>query len=108
MPSNDTLHACNPQSLDLLPPLALPPMLDLTRADALHGELRDRIAQDAAVRIDASAVELASTACMQLLVAAAVAARARGRTFEILAPSRMLSDAARDLGLAACLGLAVA
>jgi anti-anti-sigma regulatory factor len=108
MPQSTTLPARNPQSLGHLPPLPLPPRLDLTQADALHGELQCHLAQDEAIRIDGSAVELVSTACVQLLVAVAVTAHAHGRTFELMAPSRILSHAARDLGLSACLGLTVA
>ena len=103
---SDGLPARNYHLADDRPALALPPVLDLIRADALHAELQACMSRDEALRIDGSAVELVSTACLQVLVAAARAAQARERTFELMSPSHILGNAARDLGLAACLGLA--
>jgi anti-anti-sigma regulatory factor len=87
------------------PPLPLPQGLDLTGADALHGSLQSCLERDVVLRIDGSAVELVSTACLQVMVAAAMTARGRGGEFELMAPSRPLRDAARDLGLSPALGL---
>jgi chemotaxis protein CheX len=101
-------HGPTSISADPTPPLHLPEALDLTRADALHGALQTRIAQDGLLRIDGSAVSQVSTACMQVLVAAAVTVRGRGRTFALVSPSSVLRDAAGDLGLAAVLGLEAA
>ena len=43
--------------------------------------------------------------CLQLLVAAARSARLRALAFDLAAPTDVLSEAARDLGLSASLGL---
>lgn len=90
------------------PPLLLPRALDLTRADALHGALQECMGRDAPVRLEASAVETVSTACLQVLVAAAMSACGQGRSFAVLSPSDALRDAARDLGLGTILGMGAA
>ncbi len=85
--------------------LRLPSSLDLTRADALQGDLLARTGRAAPLVIDGRAVERVSTPCLQLLVAAAAGARAHGLAFELMAASDVLDGAARELGLAAALGL---
>jgi len=89
-------------------PFMLPPLLDLTRADTLHSELQALVAQETDVKIDGSRVERVSTACVQLLVAARMMARAHGGTLALLAPSPVLSQAVQDLGLAAAMGMETA
>ena len=86
-------------------PLFLPQSMDLTRADALHGAVQACVAGDTIVRLNGSAVEYISTACLQILVAAAVATRGQSRSFIIDAPSEVLRTAARDLALAEMLGM---
>lgn len=83
--------------------LALPAALTLTWADTLHGELQRRLARDAVVLVDGAAVERASTPCLQLLVAAATAARGQGGRFQLANPSTVLAAAVRELGLQAAL-----
>jgi chemotaxis protein CheX len=84
---------------DMPETLLLPPVLDLTRAESLHGDLQAWMARDAAVRVDGRAVERVSTACLQVMAAAAVTAHAHGRSFKMLTPSETLLNALRDLGL---------
>ena len=90
------------------PKLILPQTLDLTRADALHSAVQAALAQDGDVCLDGSDVAHISTACLQVLVATAAAARGQGRGFVLDAPSDVLRGAARDLGLADILGLGAA
>jgi anti-anti-sigma regulatory factor len=78
--------------------------LDLAAADGLLGDMQRRIGLRDPVRMDGSAVERISTACLQVLAAAAIAARAGGVPFETVAPSPVLRDAIMDLGLGDLLG----
>ena len=103
LPPPDPSLPANPSSFFMLPPL-----LDLTRADALHGELQTLVAHEADVTIDGSHVERVSTACVQLLVAARMMARAHGGTLALLTPSPVLSQAVHDLGLATAMGMEAA
>ncbi len=50
--------------------------------------------------LDLAKVERVSTACLQVLVATAQAARTHGRAFRLTAESPCLSAAIADLGLA--------
>ena len=86
----------------------LPQSLDLTVADRLHATLQGLVARDCAVSLDGSGVERAATVCLQLLVAASVAARGRGLAFCLASPSAALRRAAQDLGLCAALGVEAA
>ena len=81
------------------PALLLAASLELTHADALRGDLQHALAHDGALVIDGSGVERVSTACIQLLVAAAAGARVRGLAFQLAATSVALTEAIRDLGL---------
>jgi anti-anti-sigma regulatory factor len=83
----------------------LPASLDLTGAETLQSAMQALICQDAPLTIDASLVERAGTPGLQVLVASAAAARLRGLPFNLATPSAALLAAARDLGLAAALGL---
>jgi anti-anti-sigma regulatory factor len=56
--------------------------------------------QNQNMSLDGSGVERVSTACLQVLVAACRAVRARGKMFRIDAPSPLLRAALTDLGLA--------
>jgi chemotaxis protein CheX len=85
--------------------LCLQSSLDLTRADSLHATLITSFEQDGPLTIDGSTVERVSTACIQLLVAAALKARDHDRPFSLHKPSAVLAQAVRDLGLASFLGL---
>jgi anti-anti-sigma regulatory factor len=82
---------------------ALPPVLDLAGAEDLHQKLQEICAHDGAVALNGQAVERVSTACLQVMVAAGIAARGRGLPFALHAPSLVLRAAIDDLGLAALL-----
>ncbi len=88
--------------------IVLPPILDLTRADALLGALQKGMEQDSGLSIDGSNVQVVSTACLQVLTAACLTARARNRGFTLTAPAPALRAALCDLGLDAALGLSAA
>ena len=76
--------------------------LDLTEADALCHALRHRLLESA-ILLDGSQVERTSTACLQVIAAAAAAARQRGTNFSLHDPSPILSAAIADLGLSAAI-----
>jgi anti-anti-sigma regulatory factor len=78
----------------------LPSVLDLANAAILQRLLVERCEQDSAIVLDGSQVERVSTACLQVLVATAQAARTHGRAFRLTAASPCLSAAIADLGLA--------
>ena len=78
--------------------------LDVTAADALLAGLQRRVAEREPVLIDGSAVERISTACVQVLAAAAIAAQAGGLPFDAFAPSAIMRQAITDLGLRHVLG----
>ena len=89
-------------------PLQLGSSLDLTAAEPLHRELRDRLAQHGTLTIDASEVERVSTPCLQVLAAAVASARALGGSVRFEAPSAVMSNAVRDLDLGRALGMEIA
>lgn len=80
-------------------PVQLASTLDLLAAGPLCEQLRERLNSDASFELDASEVERVSTACLQLLVAASLAARTRGGAVRFSKPSPALSQALADLGL---------
>jgi chemotaxis protein CheX len=80
--------------------LALPALLDLTAAEPLHRTLLDRVRAGDPLVVAGEAVERVSTAAVQVLLAAAADARARGNTFRLRDPSPVLTDALADLGVA--------
>lgn len=101
-----------PESQTLDPALAaehgalrLPAALDLICADTLHSDLLARLSRDETLVVEGGAVERVSTACVQLLVAARVAAAARGQSFRLAGASDALRQAVDDLGVADALGL---
>jgi anti-anti-sigma regulatory factor len=81
-------------------PFCLPQILDLSQADGLQAELESRVAQDRSLRMDGGRVERVSTACLQVLAAAALACRSGGGSFTVETPSPALRLAIQDLGLA--------
>jgi anti-anti-sigma regulatory factor len=94
-----TMHSPTPP-----PAWPLAAELDLAAADGLLGDMQRRIGVRDPIRMDGSAVERISTACLQVLAAAAIAARAGGVPFETVAPSAVLRDAIVDVGLGGLLG----
>jgi anti-anti-sigma regulatory factor len=85
--------------------MRLPASLDLTAADRLHGQLQDRLGRGEALLIEGGDVERVSTACVQVLVAAAASAREAGLAFRLAPASDILRHAVSDLGLAGVLGM---
>jgi anti-anti-sigma regulatory factor len=77
----------------------LPSTLDLLAATPLREVLRAHLENGSAIVLDGSKVERVSTACLQVLLAAALVARRRGGSFHLNAPSPALFDAVTDLGL---------
>jgi chemotaxis protein CheX len=87
------------QELDA-PFQALPPVLDLAYAERLQQSLQDVCTRESPLVVNGQAVERVSTACLQVLIAAARAARMHDREFRLQSPSPALSAAIEDLGLA--------
>jgi anti-anti-sigma regulatory factor len=77
---------------------ALPSLLDLTAAEPLHRALLAWPAGTPLI-LHGGAVEQVSTPCLQVLLAAALAARAQDRRFELRDSSGALRSAIEDLGL---------
>jgi anti-anti-sigma regulatory factor len=84
--------------------VALPAVLDLSAAEPLQRSLLERVRSATPLVVVGSAVERISTAAVQVLLAAAADARARGNPFEFRDPSPALADALVDLGVASHLG----
>ncbi|MGE5503587.1 MAG: STAS domain-containing protein [Actinomycetota bacterium] len=81
----------------------LPAVLDLPAAADLRDTLLDALARDSAaeVALKAGAVERLSTACVQVVLAAAAGFAAAARHIEIDGPSEAMVLTFRHLGLAA-------
>jgi two-component system chemotaxis response regulator CheY len=77
------------------PVLPLPATLDLTAAETLLAMLREKLASDTELRIDASKVETMTFPCAQVLVSAL---RSHAEV-SVEQPSEAFSAAFRDLGL---------
>ena len=77
----------------------LPAELGLVAAEPLRAELASAIDAGIPLEIDGAAVERISTACLQVLLAAARAAARGDLSFRIVNPSQVLTDAVRDLAL---------
>ena len=77
----------------------LPEQLDIAALAALKEELVNAASSSGSLRIDGAAVERVSTPAVQLLLAAARAIEADGRTIRLESPSQTLSAAFQDLGL---------
>lgn len=80
-------------------PVRLPADLGLGAAEPLRAALVAAIDGGGALVLDGAAVERVSTACLQVLVAAARAAAAAGLAFRITDPTPVLSGAVADLAL---------
>jgi anti-anti-sigma regulatory factor len=95
------MHAAEPAEPA---PIKLPRVLDLAGAASLHRQLQEAWASResrpaAAPVLDGAVVERVSTAALQLLVASARRASARGLKRALHQPSPMLRAAIEDLGL---------
>jgi chemotaxis protein CheX len=80
-------------------PHSLPQTLDLTQAHGLQQSLMALLGGGGAVVLDASAVERMSTPCMQVLLAAGLAAQAANSQLQIVNASDVFLAAVADLGL---------
>lgn len=78
--------------------IKLPAQLDLAALPALRDEIGGAIG--VSLTIDGSDVERVGTPAVQLLLAAAKAVAAEGRSFALRSPSAALAAAFLDLGLA--------
>lgn len=87
--------------------LNLPPNGTTVTAEDLRVRLVLASDFDAAMDVDASAVESVGQAVLQLLVAARAEARSNGQSFVIHNPSPAFVDRVTACGLAATLGLTV-
>lgn len=74
--------------------LILPAVLDRQAANDLSAQLKSHLDGNGAVRADASAIEVLTTPCIQLLLAAA-----KDDRLSVLAPSAEFRSAFDDLGL---------
>ena len=81
----------------------LPATLDRLAAESLCRTVQDRLLTGQKLRLDGSAVERVSTACVQVLLAASRSATAREVPFTVISPSAALTEALADLGLAGAL-----
>ena len=83
--------------------IELPGVIDLPASAELRDILLDALARDTAadVIMKAGNVERMSTACVQVMLAAADGFKGAARRFEIEAPSNAVSEAFAQLGLAA-------
>jgi len=83
---------------------SLPPLLDLTAAEPLHRALLEHARSGNPLVLTGSSVVRVSTAAVQILLAAAADAGARGTSFQLRDPSPELTDALTDLGVASHFG----
>ncbi len=79
--------------------VSLGSVLDLRRAERLKQALEKALVKGGEIKVDASAVERLSTACTQILIAAAVAMEKAGIPFTLLRPSEAFIESFNDLGL---------
>lgn len=84
----------------------LPSNLTIATADALHEQLEPLLNGGEDVVLNASSVQRADTAGLQTLLAFARAMEARSAVMTWSAPSKILVDAAEQLGLKQFLSLA--
>ncbi|HET9511839.1 MAG TPA: STAS domain-containing protein [Sphingomonas sp.] len=79
--------------------LALASVLDTAAAGPLRTAMRKAVDRGQPIVIDASAVERAGQACLQVLIAAAAAAASAGIPFRLEASSEAYTDMATLAGL---------
>jgi anti-anti-sigma regulatory factor len=82
----------------------LPPLLDLTAAEPLQRTFLEHARGGDPMIVNGSAVVRVSTAAVQVLLAAAADARARGTLFQLRDPSPELTDALTYLGVSSHFG----
>lgn len=88
--------------------IALPEQLDLTAAPSLHRLLRESLDTGGELALDAEAVGVVTSPCLQVLAAAAITQRGRGKALRIVAASPAFRVAVEDLDLAQVLPLPAA
>lgn len=90
---------------DDVPTIALPAQLDLTAAPSLHRLLRETLDTSGDLNLDAEAVGVVTSPCLQVLAAAALTQRARGRKLVVTTASPAFRRAIEELDLAQVLPL---
>jgi phospholipid transport system transporter-binding protein len=88
--------------------IALPACLDIAGVQELHQQLRTALAVQQSVVLDATQVERADTAALQLLCAFVQAAQGNGVEWRWQRPSLAFRNTARLLGLETHLALPMA
>ncbi|MBL8699080.1 MAG: STAS domain-containing protein [Alphaproteobacteria bacterium] len=88
--------------------IALPAQLDLTAAPSLHRLLRESIDSSGDLKLDAETVGVVTSPCLQVLAAAALTQRARGKSLAVTAASPAFRRAIEELDLAQVLTLPAA
>lgn len=88
-----------PSKADPAVQIMLPAAIDLLYAGTLHRQAIETLTAHAALEIDGSLVERASTPCIQVLLATARQAEKSGLGFCLRRPSAVLVDAFDALGL---------
>lgn len=83
--------------------LALPAQLDLTAAAGLQRLLRETLDASDDLALDAGAVDVVTSPCLQVLAAAAVGQRRRGRKLLVTVASPAFRRAVEELDLAGVL-----
>lgn len=84
---------------DESPTIALPAQLDLTAAPSLHRLLRETLDTSVDIKLDAEAVGVVTSPCLQILAAAALTQRARGGSVVVTSASTAFRRAIEDLDL---------
>lgn len=85
--------------------IALPAQLDLTAAASLQRLLRETLDTSGDLKLDAEAVGVVTSPCLQILAAAALTQRSRGKTLVLTAVSPAFRRAVEELDLAQLLPL---
>jgi chemotaxis protein CheX len=90
------------------PTIALPAQLDLTAAPGLHRLLRETLESSDDLALDAGAVGVVTSPCLQVLAAAALGQRGRGRRLLVTSASPAFRRAVEELDLGSVLPMAEA
>jgi chemotaxis protein CheX len=88
------------------PTLSLPAQLDLTAAPGLHRLLRETLESCDDLALDAGAVGVVTSPCLQVLAAAALGQRGRGHRLFVTSASPAFRRAVAELDLGGVLPIA--
>ncbi|MGH1481284.1 MAG: STAS domain-containing protein [Geminicoccales bacterium] len=87
------------ETIDNMVNVTLPPILDISHAEALRDCLLDTIAPDMVLTLDSAQVEQMTTPGIQMMLAVVECASRKGMAFKLANPSEPLIDAFKDSGL---------